>query len=115
LTQIRLEKASWRELGSIWVAKRLPNGSPNNIEIDPTSVQKMIKDDLVATYPQETTPRGPKTASRGPQTLPRGSKIAPRGPQDSPKRPSERPKASQDAPAATIRPRGLTRWHLSAQ
>ena len=50
------------------------------------------------TCPQETIPRGPKTAPKGPQTLPRGPKIALRGSQDPPKRPSERPRASQDPP-----------------
>ena len=82
-----------------------PLGAHLGLQIDPKSIQNIVKNHFVPTCPQETTPRGPKTAPRGSQTLPRGSKIAPRGPQDSPKRPSERPKASQDTPAATIRPR----------
>ena len=68
------------------------------LQIAPKSIQKSIKNHLMPTCPQETTPRGPKTAPRGPQTLPRGSKIAPRGSQDPPKRPSERPRASKDPP-----------------
>ena len=68
------------------------------LQIGPKSIPKNIKNHLVATCPQETTPRGPKTAPRGLQTLSRGSKIAPTGPQDPPKRPSERLRAFQDPP-----------------
>ena len=43
--------------------------------------QKSSKELAAATYPQQTTPRGPKSAPRGPKTSLRGLKI----PQEAPK------------------------------
>jgi hypothetical protein len=83
---------------SFWAPFWAPLGVHLGLQIGPKSIQKSIKNHFMPTCPQETIPRGPKTAPRGPQTLPRGSKIAPRGSQDPLKRLSERPRASQDPP-----------------
>jgi len=36
LKKIKLEKASWTELGSIWVAKRVQKGFQIGAQIEPT-------------------------------------------------------------------------------
>ena len=68
------------------------------LQIVPKRRQKSIKNNLMPTCPQETTPRGPKTAPRGPQRLLRGSKITPSGPKTVPIGPKIAPRLSQEAP-----------------
>ena len=102
----------WFILSSILSSSGGLFGPPNRSK----TAAKINQNLLMPTCPQETTPRGPKTAPRDPQTLPRGSKIAPRGSQEPPKRPSERPRASKDPPKRPKNtPRGPTRSHLSSQ
>ena len=62
------------DFDQFWGPCWAPLGTHLGLQIDPKSIQKIVKNHLVPTCPQETTPRGHKTAPRGPQTLPRGSK-----------------------------------------
>ena len=43
LKKMHLEKASWTELGSIWVAKRIQKGSQIGAKIDQQWYRKLIK------------------------------------------------------------------------
>ena len=71
------------------------------LQIGPKSIQKMFKNHLVPTCPQETTPRGPKTAPRGPQTLPK----KPQGRSKRPLRPSQEAlRETQSLPRPPKRP-----------
>ena len=69
-------------------------GSLLDPKIGPKSNQKSSNKLAAATYPQQTTPRGPKSAPRGPKTSPRELKEAksapetvPRGPKIAPRQP----------------------------
>ena len=86
------------DFGPFWDSFWSHFGNLLDPKIGPKSNKKSSIKVAAATYPQQTTPRGPKSAPRGPKTSPRGLKIPQEAPKTLPRGSQEAPRGIQDRP-----------------